>query len=56
MDEAYHDAAMLRVVLDRLSTHTLESLYKAFEPAGALRISDAGRVGINRAPKPGPSL
>ena len=39
VDEHYPHASIIHVVLDNLSTHTEASLYTAFEPAEALRIS-----------------
>ncbi len=39
-DEAYPDASVVRVVLDNLNTHTLGSLYKAFEPHEARRVAE----------------
>ncbi len=38
VDEHYPEAAVVRVVLDNLNTHTPASLYEAFTPAEARRI------------------
>ena len=48
VDEAYPDAEKVRVVMDNLNTHRLESLYKAFDAAEALRISE--RLEIHYTP------
>ena len=39
VDECYPEAEVIRLVLDNLNTHKVASLYEAFEPAEALRIS-----------------
>ena len=39
VDEAYPDAAVVRLVMDNLNTHKLGSLYEAFEPSEARRIA-----------------
>jgi len=39
VDERYPEAEVIRLVLDNLNTHRVASLYEAFEPAEALRIS-----------------
>jgi hypothetical protein len=39
VDEGYPDAEVIRVVMDNFSTHCEASLYKAFSPEEALRIS-----------------
>ena len=39
VDEAYPDAAVVRLVLDNLNTHKLGSLYEAFAPSEARRIA-----------------
>ena len=40
VDVHYPDAERVTVVLDNLNTHTLASLYEAFEPAEARRIAE----------------
>ena len=39
VDVHFPDAALIRVVLDNLNTHTLGGLYEAFEPEEARRIA-----------------
>ncbi len=39
VDEAYPDAAVVRLVMDNLNTHQPGSLYAAFEPSEARRIA-----------------
>ena len=39
VDEAYPDAAVIRLVLDNLNTHKLGSLYETFVPSEARRIA-----------------
>ena len=39
VDICYPAAEVMRVVLDNLNTHTIASLYEAFEPAAARRIA-----------------
>lgn len=39
VDDGYPEADLIRVILDNLNTHKVASLYEAFEPAEALRIS-----------------
>ena len=51
VDEAYPDAAVIRLVLDNLNTHKMGSLYEAFEPAEARRI--ARRLEFHYTPKHG---
>lgn len=51
VDEAYPEAAVVRVVLDNLNTHTTASLYAAFPPAEARRI--AKRLELHHTPKHG---
>jgi hypothetical protein len=48
-DEHYHEAEKVRVVLDNLNTHTPASLYKAFEPEEARRLSR--RLEFHHTPK-----
>ncbi len=40
VDEAYPDAAVVRLVMDNLNTHQPGSLYEAFEPSEARRIAN----------------
>lgn len=51
LDEDYPDARVVRLVLDNLNTHTLGSLYEAFEPAEARRLAE--RLEIHYTPKHG---
>src|SRR5919198_5735650 len=51
VDEGYPNATMIRVVLDNLNTHTIASLYEAFEPAEARRI--ARKLEFHYTPKHG---
>ncbi len=51
VDEVYPNAKKIRLVMDNLNTHTPASLYKAFEPAEALRI--ANKLEIHYTPKHG---
>ena len=39
VDQAYPDATVVRLVLDNLNTHKLDSLYEAFAPSEARRIA-----------------
>jgi hypothetical protein len=48
-DEHYPEAAVVRVVLDNLNTHTPASLYEAFAPAEARRI--LRRLEFHHTPK-----
>jgi len=48
---AYPEAAMLVLVMDNLNTHTIASLYEAFDPATALAL--AARLEIHYTPKHG---
>jgi hypothetical protein len=48
-DVMYPEARMIRVVLDNLNTHTMGSLYDAFEPAEARRL--AARLEFHYTPK-----
>ena len=49
VDERYPEAAVVRVVLDNLNTHTPASLYEAFPPAEARRI--LRRLEFHHTPK-----
>jgi hypothetical protein len=49
VDEHYPEAALVRVVLDNLNTHTPASLYEAFPPAEARRI--LRRLEFHHTPK-----
>ena len=51
VDQAYPDAAVIRLVLDNLNTHKLGSLYEAYEPSEARRI--AQRLEFHHTPKHG---
>jgi len=51
VDRHYPAAARITLVLDNLNTHSLGSLYEAFEPAEAKRIAD--RLEIHHTPKHG---
>ena len=51
VDEAYPDAAVIRLVLDNLNTHKLGSLYEAFAPSEARRI--AKRLELHHTPNHG---
>jgi hypothetical protein len=51
VDEGSPEATVMRVVLDHLNTHTIASLYEAFEPAEARRI--ARKLALHDTPKPG---
>ena len=51
VDEAYPEAAKIRVVLDNLNTHRPAALYEAFEPAEARRI--VKRLEFHYTPKHG---
>lgn len=50
-DEAYADAEKIVLVMDNLNTHTTASLYKAFQPEEAFRLSQ--RLEIHYTPKHG---
>lgn len=47
----YPDAPKIRLVMDNLNTHSIASLYQAFEPETALRL--AKRLEIHYTPKHG---
>jgi hypothetical protein len=51
LDVHYRDAEQIRLVLDNLNTHTIASLYEAFEPAEARRL--ARRLELHHTPKHG---
>ena len=51
VDEAYPDAEKIVLVMDNLNTHARSSLYKAFEPAEAFRLSQ--KLEIHFTPKHG---
>jgi transposase len=50
-DELYADAETIVLVLDNLNTHSIASLYEAFEPAEARRLAE--RLEIHYTPKHG---
>lgn len=47
----YPDASKIRLVIDNLNTHTISSLYEAFEPETARRL--AKRLELHYTPKHG---
>lgn len=51
VDEAYPDVEKIVLVMDNLNTHTTASLYKAFSPEEAFRISQ--KLEIHYTPKHG---
>jgi hypothetical protein len=51
VDKRYPTAEKIVLVMDNLNTHTLPSLYEAFEPSEAKRIAD--RLEIHYTPKHG---
>lgn len=51
VDEWYPDARKVVLVMDNLNTHTIGSLYEAFDPAEAMRI--ARKLEIHYTPKHG---
>ena len=51
LDVRYPDADKITLVMDNLNTHTLASLYKAFEPTEARRLAE--RLDIHYTPKHG---
>ena len=51
VDEWYPDVRKILLVMDNLNTHSIGSLYEAFEPAEAMRI--AKRLEIHYTPKHG---
>jgi hypothetical protein len=50
-DEVYPDAEKIVLVVDNLNTHTIASLYEAFEPAMARRLTE--KLEIHYTPKHG---
>ena len=50
-DELYADAEKIVLVMDNLNTHSVASLYEAFEPVEALRLAE--KLEIHRTPKHG---
>lgn len=50
-DELYPDAEKIVVVMDNLNTHTVASLYEAFKPAKARRLTE--KLEIHYTPKHG---
>jgi hypothetical protein len=50
-DEMYPDAEVIVLIHDNLNTHSLASLYEAFEPAQAKRLAD--RFEVHYTPKHG---
>jgi hypothetical protein len=51
LDKRYPHACKVRLVMDNLNTHTLASLYEAFEPREARRLAE--RLEIHYTPKHG---
>lgn len=51
LDNRYPEARVVRLVMDNLNTHSIGSLYEAFEPAEARRL--AKRLEIHHTPKHG---
>jgi hypothetical protein len=51
LDEDYPEARVVRLVMDNLNTHTIGSLYEAFDPAEAKRLAE--RLEIHHTPKHG---
>ena len=51
LDERYPNAVRVRLVMDNLNTHSIASLYEAFEPEEALRL--AQRLEIHHTPRHG---
>ena len=51
LDEDYPDAVKVKLVMDNLNTHTPASLYKAFDPIEARRLTE--RLEIHYTPKHG---
>ena len=54
VDKHYPDKRTIVLVMDNLNTHKLSSLYEAFEPAEARRITE--RLEIHYTPKHGSRL
>ena len=51
LEDHFADAPVVRLVMDNLNTHTLGSLYEAFEPSEARRLAE--RLEIHYTPKHG---
>jgi transposase len=51
LDERYPNATKVRLVMDNLNTHSITSLYEAFEPQEARRLAE--RLEIHYTPKHG---
>jgi hypothetical protein len=51
VDVHYPDAPRITLIMDNLNTHSLGSLYQAFDPAEAKRIAD--RLDVHHTPKHG---
>jgi hypothetical protein len=51
LEERYPDAIRVRLVMDNLNTHSISSLYEAFEPKEARRLAE--RLEIHYTPKHG---
>jgi len=51
LNERYPDATKVRLVMDNLNTHSIASLYEAFNPAEARRLAE--RLEIHYTPKHG---
>jgi hypothetical protein len=51
LDERYPEARKVRLIMDNLNTHSIASLYEAFEPQEAHRL--ASRLEIHHTPKHG---
>lgn len=51
LEKWYPDAKIIRLVMDNLNTHTISSLYEAFQPEKALKLSK--RLEIHHTPKHG---
>ncbi len=51
LDEEYPNASKIRLVMDNLNTHSIASLYQAFDPETARRL--AKRLEIHYTPKHG---
>ena len=51
LDERYPDAIKVRLVMDNLNTHSIASLYEAFEPKEARRLAE--RLDTHYTPKHG---
>lgn len=51
LDERYPDAARVRLIMDNLNTHSVASLYEAFEAGEARRLAE--RLDIHHTPKHG---